>query len=60
LPQKVLCEKCGFILYEGIELKPPDEIIQNHDGKCPKCGKKISFIPKKVEVTSAGEKPRRR
>jgi len=53
LPQKVVCEKCGFILYEGVDLKPPDEIIQEHDGKCPKCGNKISYIPKKVEVKSA-------
>jgi len=60
LPQKVICEKCGFILYEGSDLKPPDEIIQTHDGKCPKCGKKISFVPKKVEVKSAGETGRRR
>jgi hypothetical protein len=60
LPQKVICEKCGFILYEGSELKPPDEIIQNHDGKCSKCGKKISFIPKKVEVKSANKTSRKR
>ncbi|MCW4034337.1 MAG: endonuclease Q family protein [Candidatus Bathyarchaeota archaeon] len=59
MPQQVICEKCGFILYEGNELKPPDEIIQTHDGKCPKCGKKISFVPKKVEVKAA-ERPRRR
>jgi DNA-directed RNA polymerase subunit RPC12/RpoP len=60
LPQLVICEKCGFILYEGSELKPPDEIIQTHDGKCPKCSKKISFVPKKVEVTAADDTGRRR
>jgi hypothetical protein len=60
LPQQVLCEKCGCVLYEGSELKPPDEIIQTHDGKCPQCGKKISFVPTKVEVKSADEKGRRR
>jgi DNA-directed RNA polymerase subunit RPC12/RpoP len=59
LPQTVICEKCGFILYEGIELKPPDEIIQTNDGKCPKCGKKISFVPKKVVVRSADESARK-
>jgi predicted RNA-binding Zn-ribbon protein involved in translation (DUF1610 family) len=59
VPQKVICEKCGFVLYEGTELKPPDEIIQTNDGKCPKCGKKISFIPKKVEVTAANETTKR-
>jgi len=40
-------------------LKPPDEIIQANDGKCPKCGKKISFIPKKVDVIAANETGRR-
>jgi hypothetical protein len=59
LPQRVICEKCGFILYEGSDLKPPDEIIQTHDGKCAECGKKISFVPKKVEVKSADDKGRR-
>jgi DNA-directed RNA polymerase subunit RPC12/RpoP len=56
LPQKVICEKCGVVLYEGIELKPPDEIIQDNDGKCPKCGKKIAFVPKKVVVRAAETK----
>jgi DNA-directed RNA polymerase subunit RPC12/RpoP len=55
----VICEKCGFILYEGSDLKPPDEIIQTHDGKCPKCGNKISFVPKKVVVKPAEETGRR-
>ncbi len=53
MPQKVVCHNCGSILYEGLDLKPPDEIIQSYDGKCPKCGKKLSFIPKDVEVKSA-------
>ena len=55
MPQRVICQKCGALLYEGIELKPPDEIIQGHDGKCPTCGKKLSFIPKNVEVKPVDE-----
>jgi DNA-directed RNA polymerase subunit RPC12/RpoP len=55
MPQRVICEKCGAVLYDGIELKPPDEIIQNYDGKCPTCGKKLSFVPKNVEVKPAEE-----
>jgi len=50
MPQKVICQNCGFILYESVELKPPDEIIQSHNGKCPKCGKKLSFTPTNVDV----------
>jgi hypothetical protein len=60
LPQKVICEKCGHVLYEGSELKPPDEIIQANDGKCPSCCKKIAFVPTKVVVEAAKEKGRRR
>lgn len=33
-------------------MRPPDEIIQDYDGKCPKCGRKLSFTPKEVEVKS--------
>jgi RNase P subunit RPR2 len=50
MPQRVYCQKCNCILYEGAELKPPDEIMQKHNGKCPKCGKKLSSIPIDVEV----------
>ncbi|RLI13162.1 hypothetical protein DRO35_01160 [Candidatus Bathyarchaeota archaeon] len=53
LPQKVNCDKCGAILYEGEELKSPEEIIQMHDGKCPKCGRRLSLTPVKIEVKPA-------
>jgi len=55
VPQLVICHKCGAILYESIELKPPDEIIQSYDGKCPTCGKKLSYIPKHFEVKPIDE-----
>ena len=50
LPQRVSCSKCGYILFEGVELTPPDEIIQRFDGRCPKCGKKLAFEQGAVEV----------
>jgi len=50
VPQLVLCEKCGATLYKGMDIKAPNEITQQYDGRCPKCGKRLSFIPKKVEV----------
>jgi DNA-directed RNA polymerase subunit RPC12/RpoP len=55
MPQLVICNKCGAILYDNIELKPPDEIVQSYDGKCPNCGKKLSFIPKRVQVKPLDE-----
>jgi len=50
MPQRVTCHECGHILYEGIEVKPPDEILHQYDGKCPKCGRKLSIIPLNVDV----------
>jgi DNA-directed RNA polymerase subunit RPC12/RpoP len=50
MPQHVSCQACGHVLYEGPELRPPDEILQDNEGKCPKCGKKLSFIPIDVNV----------
>ena len=43
MPQRVSCSQCGYVLFEGLELTAPDEIIQRFDGRCPKCGKKLSF-----------------
>lgn len=53
LPQQVLCDECGEILYQGSELKSPEEIHQMYNGRCPKCGRKLSLIPKKIKVLPA-------
>jgi hypothetical protein len=50
VPLRVICQGCGHLLYEGAELKPPDEILHQYDGKCPRCGKKLSLVPIDVEV----------
>jgi hypothetical protein len=50
MPQRVICQGCSYVLYEGAELKPPDEILQQYEGKCPECGKKLSLLPINVEV----------
>src|SRR2546430_2998904 len=39
-PQRIICSKCGDLLYTGLELETPSEIIQRNGGDCPKCGKK--------------------
>ena len=53
LAQQVNCRGCGEILYQGEDLKSPEEILQMHDGKCPKCGKKLGLTPQNVEVKPA-------
>jgi hypothetical protein len=50
MPQKVICEACGEILYSDIDLKPPEELIRNFEGKCPKCGKELSYNPENIEI----------
>jgi len=50
MPQQIICDKCGAVLYEGRELKAPEEVIQENSGECPKCGKRLSFFPEKVNI----------
>jgi len=55
MPQKVICSKCGYILYEGMELKTPDEILQQYEERCPKCGRKLSIHPVKILIDRSTE-----
>ena len=50
MPQKIVCEACGSILYHGLELETPTEIIQRHNGVCPQCKKKLDFATEKVKI----------
>jgi len=50
MPQKIICGGCGHILYEGTDLKPPEESVQQFKGVCPNCGKKLHFDPNNVEI----------
>ena len=47
---KVYCDECGAVLYEGERLKSPFEIIEDYEGRCPNCHRKLSHIPLTVEV----------
>ncbi|MHC1586314.1 MAG: hypothetical protein ACXQTV_02065 [Candidatus Hecatellaceae archaeon] len=50
MPQVAVCKDCGYVLYRGVELKSAEEIIQMVGGRCPKCGRKLSFSVEDVEV----------
>ncbi len=50
LPQKIVCADCGSILYNGLELETPSEIIQRHNGLCPQCKKKLDFETGKLKI----------
>jgi ribosomal protein S27E len=51
MPQRIVCETCGKVLYYGFELKSLEEIIRSLDGKCPDCGKKLVFDLSKIKIT---------
>lgn len=57
MPQKVTCHKCGYVLYQGPELKSPEDILQTFEGKCPKCGAKLSLAPLSIDVGAAANRP---
>jgi ribosomal protein S27AE len=56
MPQRVLCQSCGYVLFEGVELTPPDEIIQRFNGRCPKCGKKLTFDHSHIQIKAEEQK----
>jgi hypothetical protein len=51
MPQRILCESCGKVLYYGFELKSLEEIIRSLDGKCPDCGKTLVLDLSKIKIT---------
>ncbi|HXZ89494.1 MAG TPA: hypothetical protein VEG61_00400 [Candidatus Dormibacteraeota bacterium] len=50
MPQKVFCRECGSVLYHGLELETPTEIVQRHNGTCPQCKRKLDFETEKVKI----------
>ena len=56
MPQRIVCEGCGYVLYESMDLKPPDEVIEEHGGRCPKCGKELNFSPSNIKIKPAPKK----
>jgi len=50
MPQKIFCTECGSILYHGLELETPLEIIQRHNGICPQCKRKLDFATDKLKI----------
>jgi len=43
MPQRIVCRVCGTVLYDDFELESPVEIMQRHNGYCPKCHRKLNF-----------------
>ena len=50
MPQKITCRGCGEVFYTGNDLKSPKDIIQQLKGVCPKCGKRLTFDFREVDI----------
>jgi len=48
--EKIVCEKCGYVLYESKELIPPLQVYEKYNGVCPNCKKKLNRKPLKIEI----------
>jgi len=56
LPQRIACGNCGAILYSGLELESPMEIMQRYNGICPKCRKRLNFDTETIKIIPVAEK----
>ena len=45
------------MLYTGLELETPTEIIQRNGGYCPKCGKKLGFETDNLKIAPVVPEP---
>ena len=52
MPQEIICSGCGYVLYKGEILKSPQDIIRKYEGKCPRCGKTLTFDINNIKITS--------
>ena len=50
MTQHIKCRKCGTILYSGLELESPTDIMQKYNNTCPKCGRKLEFSIENVKI----------
>jgi uncharacterized protein with PIN domain len=47
---KVVCQKCGQVLYEGRDMIPIYRLRAKLDNRCPACNRKLSATPKNIEL----------
>jgi RNase P subunit RPR2 len=55
VPERVFCDACGAILYDGPELESPSDVIRRYYGACPKCQKSLSYEADRVRILSYDE-----
>lgn len=46
----IVCNGCGNVLYDGVDIIPFYKLRQEIDNKCPKCKRKLAIRPITVEL----------
>jgi uncharacterized protein with PIN domain len=52
MPIIIRCHSCGFILYQGNELKSIDEVLREWGYRCPACMSPLSTLPLGMKVAA--------
>ena len=52
MPIIIRCRSCGFILYQGNELKSIDAVLRGWGYRCPVCMSPLSTWPLAVKVAA--------
>ncbi|MCS7135829.1 MAG: hypothetical protein RMJ14_04230 [Nitrososphaerota archaeon] len=50
----VVCGHCGYVLYEGNELKTLNEVVREYANICPKCGKTLKPCVQNIKISKEG------
>jgi len=50
MPIIIKCHSCGFVLYEGNQVKSIDDVLRQWGFRCPCCLSTLDAIPKKFSV----------
>ncbi|MBS7609463.1 hypothetical protein KEJ19_02685 [Candidatus Bathyarchaeota archaeon] len=58
MPQKIVCEKCGYVFYYGEDLVVPEDLLRQNDYQCPGCGRKLNSSTYTITIAARGERGR--
>jgi predicted RNA-binding Zn-ribbon protein involved in translation (DUF1610 family) len=56
MPQKIVCEKCGYVFYYGEDLVVPEDLLRQNDYQCPGCGRKLDSNTYTITIIARGKR----
>ena len=48
---EVVCDNCGHMIYQGMELRYVNDVIKSNSGKCRSCNSSFSKREFKTEIS---------